>query len=509
VTPVTPETRVLLLAPTRKDATNTTTILEKAGIGTSVCGDVDELCRELKVGAGAVIVTDESLNVDPIAKLQAVLRGQPTWSDIPFIALVRGGAGSPAAARAMQTLGNLILLERPVHLPMFVTAMRTALRERARQYHTRRLLSELRDADRRKDVFLAMLAHELRNPLAPIRNASEILRRIGSGNERIEAAGDLIERQVAHLARLVDDLLDVSRMTQGKIQLRCERLDLAPMLMRAVETSSPLIRAKRQQLRVSVQHRTVLVEGDPMRLSQVVANLLNNASKYTPEGGRIGISLRTVRDRVFLSVHDSGVGIPPDMLSAVFELFTQVETSLDRAQGGLGIGLTLVRTIVEMHGGGVRASSRGPGRGSRFTVWLPAVSQLPSMPEASADAASAAPTEEHRVLLVDDNVDAVESLAMLLAIDGHEVRTCYDGPSALAIAASFLPELIVLDVGLPGMNGYQVAERIRQSPELGDPILVALTGYGQEEDRRRAWSAGFDYHLIKPTDVRALEELLR
>ena len=503
------ERRVLVLAPTVRDAANTSKILGTAGIATSVCSDVEALCTELKVGAGAVIVTEETLAPGPMARLASFLARQPTWSDLPFIAVTRGGPDSVAAVQAMETLGNVILLERPVRMSTFVTAAKTALRERERQYQLRRLLAELQESDRRKDVFLAMLAHELRNPLAPIRNASEIFRRADGGNATLRLAGEIVDRQVKQLARLVDDLLDVSRITQGKVQLKRQRVQLQALMSQAIETAMPMIEAKHQEIAIRLPREAIHLDADPARLAQVIGNLLNNAAKYTGEGGFIRIAARRSGDALVVRVSDNGVGIAPALLGTVFDLFMQVDTSLDRSQGGLGIGLTLVRAIVELHRGGIRARSAGLGRGSRFVFWLPVLPHDAAAPAVKRNGQPAGEVRCHRLLLVDDNVDAVESLAVLLLADGHEVRTAHDGAEALALIESFQPDLVVLDIGLPGMNGYEVAQRIRARPELGAPTLVALTGYGQQEDRKRAQAAGFDHHFIKPADVGALQRLLR
>jgi len=502
------ERRVLVLAPTVRDAVNTSRVLGRAGIATAECVDVESLCTELAVGAGAVIVTEETLAPARMTRLAGFLGKQPKWSDLPFIAVTRGGPDSVAAVQAMETLGNVIVLERPVRMSTLVTAARTALRERERQYELRRLLAELRESDRRKDVFLAMLAHELRNPLAPIRNASEIFRRAEGGNATLRLAGEIVDRQVTQLARLVDDLLDVSRITQGKVQLKRQRFSLQGLMSQAIETAMPMVEAKRQELSIRLPHEPIHLDADPARLAQVVGNLLNNAAKYTGDGGRVCVAARRWRHAVIVRVRDNGVGIAPAMLANVFDLFMQVDTSLDRSQGGLGIGLTLVRAIVELHGGGIRARSAGLGHGSRFVFWLPALPRDVAAPAPRRNGASPTERAARRLLLVDDNVDAVESLAVLLRADGHDVRIAHDGASALALIESFRPHLVVLDIGLPGMNGYEVAQRIRARPELGAPMLVALTGYGQQEDRKRARAAGFDHHFIKPADVSALQRLL-
>jgi PAS domain S-box-containing protein len=365
----------------------------------------------------------------------------------------------------------------------------------------------LRDADRRKDEFLAMLAHELRNPLAPIRNAVHIMKLVGPVEPNLQRSREMIERQSLHLARLVDDLLDVSRITRGKIALHREPVELASVIARAVETSRPLIDARRHELTVTLPPESVRVEADVTRLAQVVGNLLNNAAKYTEEGGRIGLTVEAAPAQAVLRVRDSGVGIPADLLPRVFDLFTQGDRSLARSEGGLGIGLTLVRSLVEMHGGSVEARSEGPGKGSEFVVRLPALRVSPARTE-TADGPSRCQARARRVLVVDDSPDAADSLALWLKIEGHEVRTAPDGPTALEAAAAFRPEVIFLDIGLPRMDGYEVARRLRGQLGLRDATLIAVTGYGQEEDRRRAEEAGFDAHLVKPADPEALERLL-
>ncbi|MDI1475154.1 PAS domain S-box protein [Polyangium sp. y55x31] len=365
----------------------------------------------------------------------------------------------------------------------------------------------LREADRRKDEFLAMLAHELRNPLAPIRNAAQILRLVGIADPRIERSTAIIERQVQHMTRLVDDLLDVSRITSGKIKLQKGRVDVAPIVFRALETARPLLDARKHHVSVELPPEPVWVYADPTRLTQMVENLLTNAAKYTEERGQITIAVKRTGDTVSIRVRDTGVGIPKEMLTRVFDLFTQVDRSLARSEGGLGIGLTLVKNIAEMHGGTVEAHSEGRGKGSEFIVRLPVLPE--TEPQADASRASGSrPAAPRRILVVDDNADVAESLSMLLRIAGHEVHTAHDGSAALEAARTFRPEVVLLDIGLPGMNGYEVARQLRQDPDQSQAILVALTGYGHEEDRRRTKEAGFSAHLVKPVDLVALEAVL-
>jgi signal transduction histidine kinase/CheY-like chemotaxis protein len=365
----------------------------------------------------------------------------------------------------------------------------------------------LAEADRRKDEFLAMLGHELRNPLAPIRNAVRILELRGSPDRQLHWACGVIDRQAAQLARLVDDLLDVSRISRGKITLLKEPVELTDVIARAVESCRPQLEERRHELSVALPLEKVWLQADATRLAQVVANLLNNAAKYTAEGGRIGLSAQREGAEIVLRVRDNGVGIEADMLPRVFDLFAQADHTLDRAAGGLGIGLTLVKSLVELHGGRVEAFSAGLGQGSEFVIRLPVLTRDAEPPLTRAAPAPAPPSR--RVLAVDDNVDAVESLALLLSAQGHEVRTAYDGPAAVAAAAAFQPEVVFLDIGLPHMDGYEVARRLRGQAGLSITLLVALTGYGQEEDRRRADEAGFDAYLIKPADPTTLQRLLQ
>ncbi|MFO0960404.1 MAG: PAS domain S-box protein [Isosphaeraceae bacterium] len=368
---------------------------------------------------------------------------------------------------------------------------------------------ELRDADRRKDEFLAMLAHELRNPLAPIRNGIEVLEMAEGDEESRQWACEVIDRQVRHLTSLVDDLLDVSRITQGKITLHRSPLDVSAFVHAAVESSRPLISARGHHLQVDIGEGPLRVDGDATRLAQVVTNLLNNAAKYTPAGGHIRLSARRDGGRVAILVVDDGEGITPEMLPRVFELFAQADRSIDRSGGGLGIGLTLVKRLVEMHGGTVEARSEGPGRGSEFRVKLPLVATRPG---AEADRPGPAPPAEgdrpRRILLVDDNVDSAETLACLLGRLGHQVTLAHDGPSAIEAASASAPDLALLDIGLPGMDGYEVARRFRGDRARAGMQLVALTGYGSEADRRLSREAGFDDHLVKPVEFEALRRIL-
>jgi signal transduction histidine kinase/DNA-binding response OmpR family regulator len=371
-----------------------------------------------------------------------------------------------------------------------------------------RLYRDIQESDRRKNEFLAMLAHELRNPLAPIRSAVQIMRLVGPNLPELDWAKEVIERQVHHMVRLVDDLLDVSRITRGKINLQMEIVDVATVVDRAVETCRPLMDARKHELTVSLPSERLWVEGDAARLAQILGNLLNNAAKYTEEGGRVWLTVAREGEEVVLRVRDTGIGIPQEMLAYIFDLFTQINRSLDRSQGGLGIGLTLVRRLVELHHGSVHVHSAGANQGSEFIVRLPLVSKA-QVPPPCPNGAHAPPPRcgRYRILLVDDNMDGANSLAKVLEMSGHEVHVAYDGPAAIQAAAAFLPDIMLLDIGLPGMDGYELAKLLRQQPGLKGVPLVAVSGYAREEDRTRSQQAGFNHHLVKPLDPETLPAL--
>jgi PAS domain S-box-containing protein len=364
----------------------------------------------------------------------------------------------------------------------------------------------LKEADRHKNEFLAMLSHELRNPLAPIRNAVDVLYNAPQPLDASRSkAVSIIGRQVEHMARLVNDLLDVSRISQGKIALATEPVLLDSIVASAIETAAPLIEAKRHRVVVELPAPPVVLQADGVRLAQVFANLLHNAAKFTSASGCIRVEAVLQPDQVQVSIADNGIGIAPEVLPSVFDLFTQADQTLDRAQGGLGIGLSLVKTIVRLHGGEARAESAGPGQGSRFTLTLPvaAGAPAPALPSALPGAPRLL-----RVLVVDDNVDSVETMALLLESQGHEVHTAVDGPTAIDRAAELQPDVVLLDIGLPGMSGYEVARALRRQPHPQAMTLVAISGYGRDSDREAAHAAGFDHHLVKPADPERIFEIM-
>ncbi len=371
----------------------------------------------------------------------------------------------------------------------------------------KRIEEALQEADRHKDEFLATLAHELRNPLAPIRNAMQVLHLKVPATPELQWAMDVINRQMQHMTRLIDDLLDVSRISRGKIELKLERVALATIIQGAVETSRPLIEQQGQELTVSLPPAAVVVHADLTRLTQVISNLLNNAAKYSEKGGRIHLAAEREGSDVVVSVKDTGIGIPADQLPRIFEMFTQVDRSLEKAHGGLGIGLTLVKQLVEKHGGRVEARSEGPGKGSEFLVRLPVVLEA-AQPQETGQHDEPAPNSSFRVLIVDDNRDGADSLAMMLRLIGNDTRTAYDGQEGVDVADEYRPDLLLLDIGLPKLNGYEACRRIRQQPWGKRIVLIAVTGWGQDEDRRRSHEAGFDHHMVKPVDPQVLMKLL-
>jgi signal transduction histidine kinase/CheY-like chemotaxis protein len=515
---------VLVLAPTGRDTPLTCAILtERAGVTCESCRDVAELCERIAAGAGAAVIAEEALDGGGARRLDDALAGQLPWSDLPLL-ILSNSDGLPSNVTQLAGLrqrGNVTVLDRPLRILTLVSAVHSALRARRRQYEVRDLLAQTRTAVRQRDQFLAMLGHELRNPLATIVNAMGVLDVACPVRDETEREHrEIIARQTRHLARLVDDLLDVERITTGKITLRLERVDLGALARRAAQAVEGSARAQRHELAVDVPPHPVLVRGDPIRLEQVVNNLLTNAIKYTPPGGRITVGVGLAGGgQAELRVADNGMGIARELLPRVFDLFAQAERSLDRAQGGLGIGLTLVRSLVDMHGGTVAARSEGPDRGTEFTVRLPLLpapagaAAPPAAPAAArgaapaASAAARAPADGRRVLVVEDHEDARRSLQRLLQLWGHTVHVAADGPAGVSLAAAVRPNIALVDIGLPGLDGYEVARRIRAEAGSG-VLLIALTGYGQPEDQARARAAGFDVHLVKPITADRLAQTL-
>ena len=520
--PAIDQERVLVLAPTSGDAALTRTIITDAGLACHVETDSACLARSLRDGVGAMLLTEEVVTRGDNRELARALGAQPSWSEIPIILLVGIGADASVPAAALALLGNVTILERPVRVTTLVSALRTAIRARRRQYEVRNTLVELtnaeaalraqserlRDSDRRKDEFLATLAHELRNPLAPIRNALQIIHLAGNNGPAVEQARGMMERQLGQMVRLIDDLLDVSRISRGKFELRKERIELTTAIKSAVDTAQPLIDAAGHRLSVTPSPQPIYLDADPVRLAQVFSNLLNNAAKYMERGGRIWLTVAPEDHEVVVSVRDTGIGIPAEALPGIFDMFAQVDHSLEKAQGGLGIGLTLVKQLLEMHGGRIEARSDGVGKGAEFIARLPVVAAAPRREVANTVEGPPTRIATCRILVADDNRDAAESMSMVLRLMGNEVRTVHDGLQAVEEAAAFRPDLVLLDIGMPRLNGYDAARRIRAERWGRSIMVVAMTGWGQEEDKRRAAEAGFDRHFTKPVNPAVLEQLI-
>jgi PAS domain S-box-containing protein len=639
--------RVLVLAPTRRDRDVTLELLQRANISSVSCEGALFLAAEIEAGVGAILMTDAAFSDPHIVQLLAALSGQPPWSEVPIILLCRTSPPSLVAARVVDSLRNVTVLERPTSSRTLISSVQAALRARARQYQLREQFealcaseaalrdselqfrtmansipqlawmahadgyihwynrrwyeytgstpqemegwgwqrvhdpqylpkvlerwqasiatgtpfgmefplraadgqyrmfltrvvplngeegqvvqwfgtntdmeeakqtevrlrmteAALRDADHRKDLFLATLAHELRNPLAPIRTAAQILGSPRLAPDQLQWAQHVIQRQVARMALLLDDLLDIARITQGKLELKAERVKLTDVVDSAVEEVRPLLESKNHQLTVTLPSEELALNADPLRLSQILSNLLTNAAKYTDPAGHINLSAGVQNGTLCLSVKDDGIGIAPQALTRIFEMFSQIDGTAARSEGGLGIGLALVKGLLELHCGTIEARSDGLGRGSEFVVRLPLTAATPA--EASATEVDAPPVAcGRRVMVADDNKDAADALAMLLELSGHEVRVAHRGRAALELAQRFRPDVAIIDIGMPDLSGYEVAKELRRESWGAGICLIALTGWGQDDDRQRAKDAGFDRHMTKPVEAWALEELL-
>jgi signal transduction histidine kinase len=511
--------RVLILAPMSRDGELARDALARVGIVAEVVRGMDLLCEAIGEGAGTVLVTEESLTGQASQLLLKTLEGEPPWSDLPIVILTTAGQATGLSLRTIRRLGpsaNVSFLERPVRTTTLVAAMRTALRARRRQYDVRDYLqireevqtalriahAEAERSSRAKDEFLAMLAHELRNPLAAIVNGLALLERIDPQDEVDARARGVIGRQVHHLTHLIDDLLDVSRIMSGKIVLERAPMDLAQATRQCVEARQAAS-AGTHPFAVLVDARPLVVDGDAIRLEQIIGNLLDNAVKYSPPGSPIHVSLREEGGQAVLRIQDRGVGVAPDMLESIFEPFTQVNTSLQRAGGGLGLGLAVARGLVEQHGGRITAHSAGLGQGTEFIVRLP----LSSAPALATDEGRPAVAPPRRIVVVEDHQDAREMLLELLALQGHRVEGAGDGRAGLSLIVDSSPDVALIDVGLPELDGYEVARQVRRT--LGRAVrLIAVTGYGQSYDRARAKEAGFDLHLTKPVNPKDLSQAL-
>ncbi|PNG59549.1 Virulence sensor protein BvgS precursor [Variovorax sp. WDL1] len=484
-------------------------VLDRAHFVSHVCEDMGSLVRELELGAGTIMLAEEVLAGPALVELTGALGAQPPWSDVPVLVLARQGADSRAIANAMDEFANVTVIERPMRVASLVSAVRTALRARRRQYELRSLLEGLRDADQRKTEFLATLAHELRNPLAPLGTALSLLSRKKPPPDEAVKYYELMSRQVEHMVRLVNDLMEVSRITRGKIELHLCPVLLDAVIEDAIELSRPLFDRAGHSLTLELGADPLVVRGDSVRLTQVFSNLLNNAAKYTPTGGRVTVTARQEGRQAVVAVSDTGTGLAPDMLKSIFEMFVQVSGTARDAQGGLGIGLTLVKSLVERQGGSIEATSEGLGRGATFTVRLPlAKSTSVSGRRSRVSQDGWAPSIEGTILVVDDNRDAADSLAELLATMGATAMVAYGGEEALQLVREHAIDIAVLDIGMPGMDGCELARHLRGGPRGTELKLIALTGWGQQGYRDRIAAAGFDHHLLKPLNLGEFMALL-
>ena len=447
-------------------------------------------------------------------ELAELMRGTERTRRVPIIFVTAGAADRQRRFRGYET-GAVDFLNKPIEpdilrskASVFFELYQQRYQIAAQRDELKAYADALTEADRRKDEFLATLAHELRNPLSPIRNGLDILRAspVASNAEEIR---DMMDRQLSHLVRLVDDLLDVSRVSQGKVELRKDQIALSELFKTAVEASNPLISAGRHELILDLPETEVWLDADLTRLSQVVSNLLNNAAKYTPDGGRIALSARRDRDEVLISISDNGIGIPSEMLPRVFDLFTQVRGNLDRSRGGLGIGLALVKQLVEMHGGATFAESAGPGKGSSFRLRLPVVA---AAPVATGTAETLSPVSRKdaklKVLVVDDNFDVAQTVGWMVEAFGHEYRLVQESKLAVEIAREYRPDAILLDINMPGMDGYAVCRALREQALFADTVIIAQTGWGQTQERASTGESGFDHRLTKPVNMDRLEQML-
>jgi two-component system, sensor histidine kinase len=495
--------RVLVWAPAR-DGRLTCGFLTENGFSCVVCQSWEEFCAELNRGVGAVVVAGEFLSESVVRNLQALIDAQPAWSDLPVI--VVAGTEPLATDDPFGMLGNVSLLQRPVSRDTLRSTVAAGLRARRRQYQIRDLLQQRDESDKRKDEFLAMLAHELRNPLAPLRTALELLK-LEPSPEVVSRAKATMERQVSNLTRLVDDLLDVSRISRGKIALKRTVLDARQRVSDVVSAAQPSASRKNLRMELQVPDHPVTVDADPVRLEQMLGNLIGNAMKFSLPGDDIRVSLEADGQWAVMRVRDTGIGIPAGHLDKVFELFGQATTSLDRSQGGLGIGLTVVRLIAELHGGRAQVFSDGIGRGTEAVVHLPLLSQQPATATSIAEYIRGVGSTK-RVLVIDDNVDVADMLAEYLQQIGHAVVQAHDGRTGLEAAIRHQPEVIVCDLGLPGLDGYEVARSLRGMPQFRSSVLIAVSGYGDSADREKARAAGFSHHVTKPADPAGLADLI-
>ena len=501
--------KVVVVTPNEVDGSASGAVLAEQGLEVLTVASLAQAAPLVNTDIACVVLVEEAFVESEMPVFQEALQAQPAWSDLPLILIAARESSLAALVEgAFPRSGNVTILQRPLHPLSLVSAVQVALRSREHQVEMRGLLEQRELALRRRDEFLAMLAHELRNPLAPIRNAVHLLGSVESADPLFVKCRAMIEKQSRHIARLVDDLLDVSRLELGKVELRIQTVDVNQSLAAAVDACVPMTGARHHTVNLRRWKEPLTVRADPVRLEQVIGNLIVNAAKFTPDGGTIDVEASVDDGCAVISVTDNGIGVKPDKLDAIFELFTQENVSSGRTEGGLGIGLTLVKRLVELHGGSVRAFSAGSGAGARFEVRLPRDRR-----GSSRDLAESAPAPgpaARRVLIVEDGADTRVSLGMLLSMWKHEVIYASTGPEGLLRAREEQPDVALIDIGLPGFDGYNVARQIRgeNTAWSRNVRLIALTGYGQESDRVRALDAGFDVHVRKPVDPAELRTLL-
>jgi signal transduction histidine kinase len=500
--------RALLITPNFADAELALGFLAESAIPASAYESITQLGGELPGDAGCIVIVEEALVDADMPGLRELLELQPAWSDMPIVLVAGAGAGLDSLVeRAFPNAGNVTLLERPLNPLTLVSAVQVGLRARARQIEVRDLLRKRDEALRQRDEFFAMLAHELRNPLAPMMNAVYLLKTLQTGEPLLEKTRDMLERQVSHMTRIVDGLIDVARFERGKIDLKRQHFDLNTAVAAASDACRSTTQARLQDLKMMLAAEPLAVHADPVRLEQLLTNLILNASKFTPSGGRIELQTRRESHWACVAVRDNGMGIRPEMLDRIFTPFAQDDQSLARSAGGLGIGLSIARAIAELHGGSLHARSEGPGKGALFEARMPLSDAEPS---AVHDEGVASVAVRRRVLVVEDNADIRESLRMVLDTLGHQVMLATTGDEGLSLALEEKPDVALIDIGLPGISGYEVAVRIRERTRQW-PVrmrMVAMTGYGQPSDVERAASAGFDHHVLKPVDPEQLNALL-
>lgn len=489
-----------------RDGALTCSFLREAGFDALGLNSWIDLRREIDRGAGALIIAGELLQDGVRAELESQLRHQPPWSDLPVI-VVGGDVGTKHSAQLyLENVGTVSVLNRPLSPDALASTVGAALRARRKQYEVRDLLKQREESERRREEFLAMLAHELRNPLAPIRTGLQVLR-VTDSKDAVTRTYAMMERQVAHLSRLVDDLLDVSRITRGKISLQRQKICVQESLQQAVDAHAKVAAEKGLKVALRSEEQKLYVNADLTRLEQMIGNVLGNAIKFTPANGSIEVRVSAQDEQVVILIKDTGVGIPPEMLSQIFDLFAQTDRPLDRSQGGLGIGLTVVRALAELHGGSCSAYSAGQGKGTEIAIRLPRT-EAPEATSLDLDRNNSLEHYPRRVLVIEDNREAADSLAMYLRACGHAVHIAYDGIAGMNTALRERPDVVICDIGLPGLDGYELARFLRKHPELQQCLLVAVTGYGEPRDRARGFEAGFQHYFTKPADPTELARLV-